>query len=61
MKNISVIRTIDYRVGEFITLGALRTIVEETIDKNADSIVSVEVEPGQRDAEYYHLIIQERE
>lgn len=53
------IRTTDYRIGETITLKALREVLRETetIDENA--IVSIEIESGQRDATYYHVVIRE--
>lgn len=53
------IRTIDYRLGESISLDDLRTVVDETREVDGGSVVSIEVEAGQRDAQYYHLIIRE--
>lgn len=53
------IRTIDYRLGETITLDDLRAVVEGTADIDGSSVILIDVETGQRDARYYHLVITE--
>lgn len=53
------IRTVDFRIGESISLEDLRDVVSETLDLEANSNVSVQEERGQRDAVYYHIVITE--
>lgn len=55
----AVTKTIDYRLGEHITLEDLRRIVDDTADLPDETVISHEVEAGQRDAEYHHLIIRQ--
>lgn len=55
----TVTKTTRMRTGESMTLENLREFVHATEGEDGSAQFAIEVERGQRDAEYYYLVIKE--
>lgn len=56
---MNVKKTVRQRVDGAVSLDELRAFVDATADISGSALFCIEVERGQRDAEYYYLVVTE--